>query len=138
MPNYVTGRGGGSHRASQEPVRSILDTAHEAYISMDAGGFIVDWNPEAQRTFGWAREDALGRVLADTIIPPQHRDAHWRGLERLAATGEGPALNKRIEITALHREGYEFPIELTISATSSDRGQRFHAFLHDVSERKQR
>jgi PAS domain S-box-containing protein len=119
-------------------VGSILDTAHEAFVSMDAGGFVVDWNPEAERTFGWTREEALGRVLADTIIPLKLRDAHWRGLERLAATGEGPVLNKRIEITALHREGYEFPIELTISATPSDQGQTFHAFLHDVSERKQR
>jgi PAS domain S-box-containing protein len=119
-------------------LRSVLDKAHEAFISMDPGGFITDWNAEAERTFGWSRDEAVGRVLADTIIPPQHRQAHLEGLKRFLATGTGPVMNKRIQITALHREGYEFPVEVTISTTGAGTDRAFHAFLHDVSERTAR
>jgi PAS domain S-box-containing protein len=121
---------------SREELRSVIDTAHEAFISMDADGLITYWNPEAERTFGWSREEAIGRVLADTIVPRQHRDAHWRGLQRYLSTGEGPVLNKRFEITALHRDGHEFPVEMTISAHEVDGRQSFNAFLHDITLRK--
>ena len=117
-------------------LRSILEAAHEAFVSMDAGGFITDWNPQAARTFGWSREEAVGQVLADLIIPPSHRQAHWDGLRRFLDTGEGPVLGRRLELTALHREGFEFPVELTISAASSGDQYSFHAFLHDISDRK--
>jgi PAS domain S-box-containing protein len=120
-----------------EDLRSVLDTAHEAFVSMDAGGCITYWNPEAERTFGWSREEAIGRPLADTIVPRQHREAHLRGLKRFLSTGEGPVLNKRFEITALHRDGHEFPIELTVSAREALGCQTFDAFLHDITERKQ-
>ncbi|MCA1657030.1 MAG: PAS domain S-box protein, partial [Actinobacteria bacterium] len=83
---------------------------------MDAGGFIVDWNRQAELTFGWTREEAVGRVLSDTIIPPRHREAHLRGIQRFLDTGEGPVLDQRLEIEGLHSDGHELPIELTISA----------------------
>ena len=117
-------------------LRAILETTHEAFVSMDSGGFIVEWNHQAERTFGWSREEAIGRVLADTIIPPQHREAHWRGLNRFLETGAGRVLDRRMEISALHREGYEFPVELTISVTYTDGQPQFHAFLHDITARK--
>ena len=117
-------------------LRSIIDAAHEAFISMDAGGFITDWNPQAERTFGWSRKEAVGQVLADLIIPPSYREAHWAGLQRFLDTGEGPVLGKRLELTALHREGFEFPVELTISAAPAGEQFSFHAFLHDISDRK--
>jgi diguanylate cyclase (GGDEF)-like protein len=72
----------------------------------------------------------------DTIVPPQHRDAHRRGLQRFVATGEGRVLNTRIEITALHRDGHEFPVELAVWAVRSGESWTFHAFVHDVTERK--
>ncbi len=125
-------------QATSDPTRSILERAHEAFISMDAGGFITEWNPQAEATFGWSREEAVGRVLSDTIIPLRYRGAHLRGLERFLETGEGPVLEQRIEIEALHRDGYELPIELTISAHSAQDTHVFHAFLHDVSERRRK
>ncbi|MCA1699233.1 MAG: PAS domain S-box protein, partial [Actinobacteria bacterium] len=106
-------------QATSDPTRSILERAHEAFISIDAGGFITDWNPQAEATFGWSREEAVGRVLSDTIIPLRYRGDHLRGLERFLETGEGPLLEQRIEIEALHRDGYELPIELTISVHSA-------------------
>ncbi len=124
-------------RERERGTRLILDTAHDAFVAIDVGGVITDWNAQAEATFGWPREEAVGRVLADTIIPPQHREAHKRGLEHFLATGEGPVLNKRIELTALHRNGHEFPVELTISSARLGQTHIFHAFLHDITDRKQ-
>src|SRR5581483_5599914 len=95
-------------------LRLILDSAHEAFVGMDPDGAISDWNNQAEATFGWSRAEAVGRAVADTIIPPQYRAAHRNGLARFLATGEGPLLNRRLEITALHRDGREFPVEMTI------------------------
>lgn len=117
-------------------LREVLDGVHEAFISMDAGGVITDWNPAAERTFGFSREEAVGRVLADTIIPESYRPAHWRGLRHFLEAGVGPVLGQRLELSAVHREGHEFPVELTISAASEAGEPSFHALLHDISERK--
>jgi diguanylate cyclase (GGDEF)-like protein/PAS domain S-box-containing protein len=114
----------------------VLDSVHEAFVAMDGGGFITDWSPQAESTFGWPRREAGGRVLAETIVPERYRRAHWDGLQRFLETGEGPVLGKRVEITALHRDGYEFPVELTISVVEESGRHRFYAVLHDISERK--
>ncbi len=116
--------------------RAVLRTAHEAYVCMDAGGFITDLNPAAEATFGWSRGEALGRVLGDTLIPEAQRHAHLEGLARFLATGDGPILRRRVEVAALHRDGHEFPVELTISAVPEGPTHSFHAFLHDITERK--
>ena len=113
----------------------ILESAHEAFISMDAGGVVRAWNAEAERTFGWPREDAIGKPLREVIIPDRYRDLHDAGLRRFLETGEGPLVGKRIEISALHRDGREFPVELTISAVKQDEIWSFHAFVHDISDR---
>jgi PAS domain S-box-containing protein len=117
--------------------RSILDTAHDAFVAMDAQGRIVDWNPAAEQVFGWTRHEALGRSVAETIIPPGLRDEHQQGLERFLRSGEGPVLNQRIELPALHRDGREFPVELIIAPLRQGEQWVFNAFLHDISRRKQ-
>jgi PAS domain S-box-containing protein len=114
----------------------VLDSVQEAFVAMDAGGFITDWSPQAESTFGWPRGDALGRVLAETIIPERYRQAHWEGLQRFLETGQGTVVGRRVEVTALHRDGYEFPVELTIAAAEQEGRQRFYAVLHDISARK--
>jgi diguanylate cyclase (GGDEF)-like protein/PAS domain S-box-containing protein len=114
----------------------VLDSVHEAFVAMDGGGFITDWSPQAESTFGRPRTEAVGRVLADTIIPQRYRQAHWQGLQRFLETGEGPVLGKRVEVTALHRDGYEFPVELTISSAEQEGRHCFYAVLHDISERR--
>jgi diguanylate cyclase (GGDEF)-like protein/PAS domain S-box-containing protein len=114
--------------------RSILDTAHEAFVSMDAAGRIIDWNAAAERTFGYARDEVVGRELAETIVPERLRQAHREGLQRFLRTGERRIIDERAELSALHRDGHEFPIEITISFTGADT-PTFHAFLHDISER---
>lgn len=121
--------------------RSILDTAHEAFVSMDAAGRIVEFNRAAERTFGYAREEVVGRELAEVIIPERFREAHRAGLRRFLATGERGILDRRAELTARHRDGHELPIEITISCDHEDDARAdgppaFHAFLHDISERR--
>jgi PAS domain S-box-containing protein len=117
----------------------ILDTAHDAFVGMDSDGRIVSWNAQAQQTFGWTRDEVLGRNLAETIIPPDFREAHSKGMQRFLATGEAPVVNKRLELRGLHRAGHEFPIEITItSPMRRDNGFFFGAFLRDISDRRER
>ncbi|HEV2419517.1 MAG TPA: response regulator [Terriglobia bacterium] len=124
-------------KESQEKNLLIIKTALDAVITMNEAGFITDWNPEAERTFGWQREEAIGRRMSETIIPPQYRDAHENGLRQFLATGESRVLNQHIEITAVRRDGAEFPIELAICAERARGIWYFSAFLRDITGRKQ-
>jgi PAS domain S-box-containing protein len=103
---------------------------------MDSAGVITGWNPQAEKTFGWTRDAAIGRALDETIMPERHRSAHKQGLARYLVTGEAAVLNKRIEITALHREGHEFPVELAITPIRTDAAISFAGFIRDITERK--
>ena len=123
-------------RESEERTRTILDTAFDAYVGMDAEGRITLWNAQAEATFGWSAEEARGRFLADTIIPIAYRERHRRGLKHFLATGEGPRLNRRLELSALRRDGREFPVELTIWPLRLGSTFHFSAFIHDITERK--
>ena len=122
--------------ASEARTRSVVDTALDAVISMDATGRITGWNTRAEAIFGWPAAEVVGRSLAETIIPPTHREAHQRGLDRYLASGEGPVLNRRIEITALRRDGSGFPAELSIAPLQIDGAPHFSAFLRDITDRK--
>ncbi len=124
-------------RKSEAHTRRIVEMALDGFIGMNAAGVIIDWNIQAEQMFGWPRQEAIGRLLSATIVPAQHREAHERGLRHFLATGEGPVLNKRVEITACHRYGREFPVELAISPALVQEGTfTFSAFVRDISERK--
>jgi PAS domain S-box-containing protein len=123
-------------RTSEERQRLILDNAHDAFVAMSADGLIAEWNRQAEITFGWPRAEAVGRVLSETIIPPQFREAHQRGLARFLATGEGPLLNRVLEVSALRRDGCEFPAEISIAPVRLGEHYLFAAFIRDVTERK--
>ncbi len=116
--------------------RSIVDSALDAVVVMDADGIIEGWNKQAEEIFGWNRPEALGRRMSETIIPLQYRASHERGLQHFFRSGEGPVLNNRIEITALRRDGGEFPVELTITPLKSGDSWTFSSFVRDISERK--
>lgn len=123
-------------KESEERVRQIIATALDAVITMDEKGMITGWSAQAETAFGWSHEDAVGRSLAELIIPPQYREAHEKGLERFLKTGEGPVLNTRIEITALHKDGHELPVELAIAPIQRGRTYEFSAFIRDITDRK--
>jgi PAS domain S-box-containing protein len=106
---------------------------------MDSNGCIVGWNAQAANIFGWTPEQAIGRTLSEMIVPPAFREAHRRGLRRFLESGEAPVVNQILELTALHRDGNEFPVEITItSPIRSNHGFFFGAFLRDISSSKQR
>jgi PAS domain S-box-containing protein len=122
---------------SKDRFRQILDTAQEAFVAMNRAGEITSWNRAAELTFGWPADKAMGRPLADVIVPERYREAHWRGLDKFLKTGKAPIMNRRIELMALHRDGHEFPVEMTVTPVKVRGGFTFNAFMHDISERKQ-
>ena len=123
-------------RQNERRTRLIIDTALDAVITMDAAGRISEWNSQAEKMFGWPRSEVLGKRIAETIIPESYRDAHQKGLRRFLDSGEGPVLNQRIEITALRRDGVEFPIELAISPAKFGSEWTFSAFIRDLTEKR--
>lgn len=133
---HERGRAEAKARESEDRLRMILETAHEAFISIDSTGAITDWNEEAEGMFGWSREEAVGRPLAETVIPLGYREAHRKGLAHFIATGEHAILNRPVEIAGLHRNGHEFPVEITISPLRIRGSHTFNAFLRDITERR--
>ncbi|MFH1302161.1 MAG: PAS domain S-box protein, partial [Planctomycetota bacterium] len=131
-------------RANQEELesrdqknRAILATTHEAFIGIDEKSIICEWNEQAEATFGWSHAEAIGQSLEETIIPERYWQQHINGVEHYLRTGEGPLLNKRLELSAMHRDGHEFPVELTITPVPQGNGFLFAAFIHDITEEKQ-
>jgi len=122
-------------RLSEERHQLNFETALDGIIMIDRHGRITGWNNHATEMFGWLREEALGRELADLVIPARDREAHRHGLRRYVATGQARVLNKRIEMPALHREGREFPVELAITPIGFGDELVFTAFLRDITER---
>jgi PAS domain S-box-containing protein len=116
--------------------RAILDSALDAIVTIDESGAILEFNLAAEKTFGRARSEVLGKQMAEHLIPPSQRDAHYRGLQRLRATGEERILGKRLELTALRADGSEFPIELAISKVESAGRTLFMGYLRDISEQR--
>ncbi len=124
-------------RASEARKAAILDSALDCVVTMDHEGRIVEFNRAAERTFGYARAAVIGRTVVDTIIPPSLREAHRRGLAHYLATGEGPVIDKRVEVTAMRADGSEFPVELAVTPIHLARVRLFTAYVRDISDRKQ-
>ena len=123
-------------RDNEWRTRMIIESSYDAFVAIDQHGKISDWNQQAETIFGWSRQEALGVVLAELIIPEPFRHAHSHGMQHFLKTGEGTVLNKPIELTGLRRGGEEFPVELTIRAMQFKEGYEFCAFLRDITERK--
>lgn len=121
---------------SEKRIRLIIESSLSAIVIMDSYGIITDWNHPAEKIFGWTKDEAIGRRLAELIIPPQLRDVHRKGLERFLRTGVGPLLNQLMEQTAIRRDGTEFPVELNISPLKLGNAYIFSGFIHDITERK--
>ena len=122
-------------RISESLTAAILESALDAIITIDLKGRIVEFNPAAVRTFGYSRAEAIGKSMAELIIPAAWREAHARGLANYLSNGKGDVLGKRLELTAMRRDGSEFPCELTITQTSVA-VPLFTGYLRDITERK--
>jgi PAS domain S-box-containing protein len=127
----------GALRHSDMRKAAVLDSVLDCIVTMDADGMVIEFNAAAERTFGYTKAEAIGRPLADLIIPPPLRAAHAAGLARYLVTGQGPLLGKLIEITAVRSDGSEIPVELAITAFRSDGAPLFTGVLRDITARKQ-
>jgi PAS domain S-box-containing protein len=120
---------------SRDALRLILETALDAVVVMKSDGVVADWNERAVSIFGWARDEAVGRTMADLIIPERNRQAHKNGLRRYLKSGGGKIIGKRIEVTGLRKNGEEFPVELSISPIQDGENILFVGCLRDITER---
>src|SRR5438067_1222009 len=115
--------------------RGILDTALDCVITIGGDGRVLEFNPAAERVFGFSRQEAVGKELAELIIPVRMREQHRRGLARYLKTGEGPVIGRRIEIAGLRKDGSEILVELAITALKIDSSPIFFAYLRDITDR---
>ncbi len=106
----------------------------DAIVIMDHEGRVARWNPAAEQIFGYTREEAVGHEMASLIIPPDLRDSHRNGLVRYLETGENVVVGERFEITAVRRNGEEFPIELSISRLEQPGNPLFVGYLRDLTD----
>jgi PAS domain S-box-containing protein len=121
---------------SDDRLRTLLESALDCIVTMDGKGVILEFNPAAERTFGYSRTHAVGRTVEELLVPPRLREAHRRGLQAYHKTGSGPVLGQRVEIDAIRADGSEFPVELTIVPSSIDGQPFFTAFIRDLTDRK--
>jgi PAS domain S-box-containing protein len=123
-------------KRSEVSKAAIVDSALDCIVTIDHEGCITEFNPAAEQTFGYRRDEVLGKHLADVIIPPSLREKHRLGFARYLATGEDRMLGRRIEMTALRADGSEFPVELAITRIPLDGPPSFTGFLRDITEQK--
>lgn len=123
-------------RHSEDVRRLIMNAALDAIICVDMDGAIIVWNSKAEDMFGWTEKEIIGKKFAETIIPANYREAHTEDFLHYQQTGEGPLLNKLVEISALHCSGNEFPVELAIVPIKNSGDDFFCAFIRDITLRK--
>jgi len=122
--------------AQHNKLEAFFDSSIDAVVQMDFDGYITGWNHQAEKVFGWSADEILDQTIEQTIIPERYRDAHNKGMKRFLETGKTTVMNSLIEIHALHRDGHEFPIELSLSVIDSADLQEFNAYIRDISDRK--
>src|SRR5215467_2238821 len=118
----------------RDGLRLILETALDAVVVMKSNGIVVDWNDRAVSVFGWSSDEAIGRIMADLIIPERYREAHIKGLRRYLESGKGEVIGRRIEVSGLRKNGEEFPVELSISPIQDRDSILFIGCLRDITE----
>jgi PAS domain S-box-containing protein len=122
-------------RASESRLRATVDAALDAVVTMDAEGCVTGWNPAAESIFGYPEGEAIGREMAELIVPPALRAAHRRGLAQFTATGRHVMLDRRLEVTGMRQDGTEFPVELTIRRIGLTGPPAFTGYLRDITAR---
>jgi PAS domain S-box-containing protein len=123
-------------RASESRLRAMLESALDAVVTMDHRGRIVGWNHAAETTFGYRADEAVGRDMADLIVPPALRARHRLGLQHFLDTEHPVVLDRRLELSGLHKNGTEFPVELTITRIGLPGRPTFTGYLRDITDRR--
>jgi PAS domain S-box-containing protein len=115
---------------------AIFDSALDSIISIDHDGNIIEFNPQAEKTFRYNRDDVVGRPMAELIIPSRLREGHHQALTRYLITGKGSIIGRRVELTAMRSDGTEFPVELSLTSISTKARPMFTAYIRDLTEQK--
>jgi diguanylate cyclase (GGDEF)-like protein/PAS domain S-box-containing protein len=116
---------------------AVLRAALDAIISIDARGVVLEFNPAAERMFGYVRDDVVGADLAELVIPPAHREAHRRGMLRLLEGGDGRMLERRLELEAQRADGTLLPVELAITRLAGSGGASVYTgFIRDLTDHR--
>ena len=123
-------------RKSEDLFRATVEAALDCIVSMDEQGHIIEFNPAAEKTFGYRREEVVGQPLTEMIIPEGYREAHTKGMQRYLAEQKGPYLGQRIEIEAMRADGSTFPVELAIDVADAAEGKIFIGYIRDITEHK--
>jgi PAS domain S-box-containing protein len=142
VPQQARRKQAGRQKASgpatgMERLRATIEASVDCVITIDAQSTILEFNAAAERTFGYAREDVIGKPLPEMIIPPSLREAHRKGMAALLKGGTSKLLGRRVEMPAMRSDSSEFPVELTITRIDSQKPPLFTAYLRDITERKQ-
>ncbi|HIG57289.1 MAG TPA: PAS domain S-box protein [Candidatus Latescibacteria bacterium] len=124
-------------RASETRKAGILESALDCIITIDAAGHIIEWNPASEETFGYTYAEVIGQPLTPFIIPSAMHEDHKKGIAHYLTTGEGPALNNRIELPALRADGSELIVEIAIVPIKTGDSVIFTAYLRDINDRKE-
>lgn len=124
-------------RRSEARIRTMIDNSFSAFIATDAEGAIIEWNPSAERIFGWSGKEVIGLPLSSTIIPNRHRDAFRAQMSLFRSDGLGDLADRTLQLPAISRTGDEITVEFAINTFALDGKSYYGAFLHDVSERLQ-
>jgi len=121
---------------NEQRINTIIETAQDAFVALDLGGRIIDWNSAAQRMFGWSRDEAIGRPLGELVVPERFRYSYLKAIQQFQDTGHLELLERRAERIVCNRQGAEIPVEMT-ARLAGQAGQTFFSlFMHDISLRK--
>lgn len=123
-------------RKREKELSVVIENANDAYVCIDERGIVTAWNQQAHQTFGWSAREAIGRALDQLIIPEAMRAAHRNGLSRYLPGGRSTILDRRLELTAVRRDGSMLPVEVRVRSLDLGEQRVFSAFLHDITERK--
>ena len=122
---------------NEQRIQTIIESAQDAFIGMDFQGRITDWNTQAQKLFGWTREEAIGRPLARTLLPARYAPAAEAALAQFHQTGSAEFLNQRMERVMIDRHGREIQVEAKLGLVDTEHLKLFSGFVHDISQRKE-
>jgi len=121
-------------RQQKARARSVIESAHDAYVCIDTNSVIIDWNPRAEKMFGCARSEAIGKPLLETLIPERFHQEHQYGIQNCLDSSNGPWLYRTVTTTACHRKGHEIQVEMAIVPLSSKDKQEFYSFIRELSQ----
>jgi two-component system NtrC family sensor kinase len=127
----------GRRSTREQMLEAIIASSLNCIIVVDSQGRVVEFNPAAERTFGYRRDEAIGRLVSELIVPERHRAAHAAGIVRAGIEGAGKMLGRRVEVDAVHADGHEFPVEVALNEVHAEGQRLFLASLRDLTLARQ-